>query len=211
MRSSSRECRRLVPLRPGGGRSLWDWLRCSSIYAVAVVLLFTPDALAVEKSGVKPQVISLPSGPGSIEGLGPSFEPQLNTGTAAYSAAGRYPEAAREIDLAVRARPRDLALRRQASQIHEKAGNPERAIGHLEMAIQLAPEDGTIWIDLGDLQRDRDNVADAYVAYRRAAKLEPNDLRAVSGLAKAADGLGFRDEAESAYERWAELEKAIEE
>ena len=38
-----------------------------------------------DKSGVKPQVISLPSGPGSIEGLGESFEPQLNTGTAAYS------------------------------------------------------------------------------------------------------------------------------
>lgn len=41
--------------------------------------------LAVDKSGVKPSSISLPSGPGSIEGLGESFEPQLNTGTAPYS------------------------------------------------------------------------------------------------------------------------------
>ncbi len=40
----------------------------------------TPD-----KSGVSPSVISLPSGPGSIEGLGESFEPQLNTGTSTYS------------------------------------------------------------------------------------------------------------------------------
>lgn len=31
----------------------------------------------VDKSGVKPSVLSLPSGPGSIEGLGESFEPQL--------------------------------------------------------------------------------------------------------------------------------------
>ncbi len=38
----------------------------------------------VERSGVKPQVISLPKGPGSIEGLGASFEPQLNTGTVTY-------------------------------------------------------------------------------------------------------------------------------
>src|SRR5438094_4325392 len=37
-----------------------------------------------DKSGVKPQVLSLPSGPGSIEGLGESFEPQLNTGEASY-------------------------------------------------------------------------------------------------------------------------------
>lgn len=38
----------------------------------------------VDKSGVKPQVLKLPSGPGSVEGLGESFEPQLNSGTAAY-------------------------------------------------------------------------------------------------------------------------------
>ena len=36
------------------------------------------------KSGVTPQVISLPTGPGSLEGLGESFQPNLSTGTAAY-------------------------------------------------------------------------------------------------------------------------------
>jgi RHS repeat-associated protein len=49
-------------------------------------LLFTPSsALAGEKTGVGLNKISLPSGPGSIEGLGDSFEPQLNTGTSSYS------------------------------------------------------------------------------------------------------------------------------
>jgi len=37
-----------------------------------------------DKSGVSPQVISWPSGPGSIEGIGESFEPDLSTGTASY-------------------------------------------------------------------------------------------------------------------------------
>jgi len=41
-------------------------------------------ANAEGKSGVEPQVISLPKGPGSVDGLGESFEPQLNTGTATY-------------------------------------------------------------------------------------------------------------------------------
>ncbi|MBV7337572.1 VCBS repeat-containing protein [Chloroflexi bacterium TSY] len=41
-------------------------------------------ATAQDKSGVKPQVISLPSGPGSLEGLGESFEPDLSTGTSSY-------------------------------------------------------------------------------------------------------------------------------
>lgn len=36
------------------------------------------------KSGVTPHVINLPSGPGSVQGLGNAFQPQLNTGTASY-------------------------------------------------------------------------------------------------------------------------------
>ncbi len=40
---------------------------------------------ANDKSGVKPNVLKLPTGPGSIEGLGESFQPQLNSGTASYS------------------------------------------------------------------------------------------------------------------------------
>ena len=52
----------------------------------AFLLLFCPSANAgVDKSGVKPQVLSLPKGPGSIEGLGESFEPQLNSGTTSYA------------------------------------------------------------------------------------------------------------------------------
>ncbi|MEM9991811.1 MAG: FG-GAP-like repeat-containing protein, partial [Bacteroidota bacterium] len=39
---------------------------------------------SVDKSGVKTNTISLPSGPGSIEGLGESFQPSLNTGQASY-------------------------------------------------------------------------------------------------------------------------------
>lgn len=38
-----------------------------------------------DKSGVKPSVLSLPSGPGSIEGLGESFEPSMSSGTASYA------------------------------------------------------------------------------------------------------------------------------
>ncbi|MYM59078.1 hypothetical protein GTG28_07565 [Vibrio sp. OCN044] len=40
------------------------------------------SALALDKSALKPNLLSLPTGPGSIEGLGESFVPDLNTGTA---------------------------------------------------------------------------------------------------------------------------------
>jgi hypothetical protein len=49
------------------------------------LLAFIPTvAHAQDKSGVKPQVISLPTGPGSLEGLGENFEPDLSTGTSSY-------------------------------------------------------------------------------------------------------------------------------
>ncbi len=125
---------------------------------------------------------------------------------AAYAEAGRYEEAAREVDIAVRAHPRDVALLEQAAQIHEHAGNIGKAVGYLESALRLTPSNAQIWIVLGDIETRRDNAADAYVAYRRAAELAPDELRAVSGLALAADHLGFEEEAEAAYARWATLE-----
>lgn len=52
---------------------------------ILCTLLLAPLALAGEKTGVGLNKISLPSGPGSIEGLGDAFEPQLNSGTSSYS------------------------------------------------------------------------------------------------------------------------------
>src|SRR6266540_1497117 len=52
---------------------------CVLLACVAPTRSATPD-----KSGVKPSVLSLPKGAGSIEGLGESFEPQLNTGGSSY-------------------------------------------------------------------------------------------------------------------------------
>jgi tetratricopeptide (TPR) repeat protein len=129
---------------------------------------------------------------------------------AAYQSAGRLQEASREIELAVRVRPRDISLRRQAAQIYIDADDSNRAIQHLETAIQLTPRDGTLWLELAEIERDRQNIADAYVAFRRASSLAPTDIRAVSGLALSAENLGFVEEASDAFARWAELKQSLE-
>src|ERR1041385_7125278 len=54
-------------------------------FAAAVVLSNQVCVAFADDRSVAVSKISLPSGPGSIEGLGESFEPQLNTGT--YSVA----------------------------------------------------------------------------------------------------------------------------
>jgi RHS repeat-associated protein len=69
------------------------WLPVSPFprFACLRLLLFVCSVCSVvplqaaPKDGVGLSKISLPSGPGSIEGLGDSFEPQLNSGTSAYS------------------------------------------------------------------------------------------------------------------------------
>lgn len=73
---------------------------------VVGVLIVDLSFAAEDKNGVSPNTISLPSGPGSIEGLGESFQPMLNTGTARYKVkiamppgvAGNTPELSLQYD-----------------------------------------------------------------------------------------------------------------
>ena len=62
-------------------------MRMRILYLAPLLLmlcLMPKWAYAADKSGVAPHVISLPSGPGSLEGLGETFEPNLSSGTASY-------------------------------------------------------------------------------------------------------------------------------
>jgi len=56
------------------------------VLCAVVCVLTVPLAVcqAADKSGVTPNTVSLPHGPGSIRGLGETFEPDLSTGTAKY-------------------------------------------------------------------------------------------------------------------------------
>ena len=54
-------------------------------FSALLIFALVKVTLAADKSGVSPNTISVPKGPGSIEGLGESFQPTLNTGTAKYS------------------------------------------------------------------------------------------------------------------------------
>jgi len=70
------------------------WTFRSAIHAaaaMAVALAPSPAWSSDDKTGVAPTVLSLPSGPGSIEGLGEAFQPALNTGTGKHSMALSLP------------------------------------------------------------------------------------------------------------------------
>ncbi|HKX62273.1 MAG TPA: SpvB/TcaC N-terminal domain-containing protein, partial [Verrucomicrobiae bacterium] len=63
-------------IRAGGS---WWSTRAGQVGLTFLIIPFL--ALAADKNGVSPNAISLPTGPGSIEGLGDSFQPALNSGT----------------------------------------------------------------------------------------------------------------------------------
>ncbi|HTL58005.1 MAG TPA: toxin TcdB middle/N-terminal domain-containing protein [Candidatus Limnocylindrales bacterium] len=60
-------------------------------FILGLILGSISGALGADKNGVSPNTISLPKGPGSIEGLGESFQPNLNTGTAKYAIGFKVP------------------------------------------------------------------------------------------------------------------------
>jgi RHS repeat-associated protein len=60
--------------------------RAAAIAALTLAVALAAEAHA-DKSGVRPNVISVPGGPGTIGGLGEQFEPTLNTGSATYTVA----------------------------------------------------------------------------------------------------------------------------
>lgn len=65
--------------------------RSSSCIAWVALAAMSARAAAADRSGVRPEVLSIPSGPGSIEGLGEGFEPSLQGGSASFSLAIRVP------------------------------------------------------------------------------------------------------------------------
>jgi RHS repeat-associated protein len=61
-------------------------------FAAGLISILALNAYAADKSGVSPQVITLPTGPASIDGMGESFEPQYNSGTFTFRLPLSFPK-----------------------------------------------------------------------------------------------------------------------
>ena len=122
----------------------------------AMLMIAESGSAAEGKSGVAPNVISLPSGPGSIEGLGDSFEPELNSGTANYSLTIELPPGRGGFEP-------ELTL-------NYNGGKPNGILGlgwRLNtLFVQRQTEKGlphyTLWPDGDGLDNDKDGTVDDY-------------------------------------------------
>jgi tetratricopeptide (TPR) repeat protein len=123
----------------------------------------------------------------------------LGAARASYEA-GEFRSARDAAVAGLAARPDDPALLRLAGAAGLEIGD-EAALGHLERAVDVAPDDAENWRALGDGLASAGRMDDAGAAFRRAAELVPTDARALVDLGHAVLGTGHADEAVSYFEQ----------
>lgn len=105
--------------------------------------------------------------------------------------------------------PESAGAHNQLGLLLKRAGKVGEAEGHFQAAIELAPRDGSAYVNLGNLfldgQRDLGRAADLLST---AVQLLPRNAPALNSLAVALKGLGRLDEARAMYERAIELRPA---
>jgi tetratricopeptide (TPR) repeat protein len=99
--------------------------------------------------------------------------------------------------------PDDVEALRAAGRTALELGAPD-ALDHLRRAVELAPDDGAAWYDLGAGLADYGQLPDAVEAFGTAVQLRPDDLTALIDLAHTTYAIGRVDDA------IALLEQAVE-
>lgn len=116
----------------------------------------------------------------------------------AYTRIGRYQEALREGDLAVRLAPSDANARRAFSYPLIFTANYQRAIQELEQAIAINPNITGPYFELASLYRNRaiNRPEVAVSIFRRVLEIEPDNERAYLRLCETYAAAGLFQEAE---------------
>ena len=90
--------------------------------------------------------------------------------------------------------PDDVALLRVAGRASAELGRDD-AVGYLERAVALEPDNADAWRDLGEAHLYENRLQDATKAFRQAVELRPNDVASLVQLAHAAYAAGDPEEA----------------
>jgi tetratricopeptide (TPR) repeat protein len=117
----------------------------------------------------------------------------------------RLPEAAEELEAAVRSDPENHLALADLAQVYVQEHEPERAIPLLEKILSYYPQDALAWADLGKAQISMDKTAEGVRSLRRALEINPSQTRLHYELAMAYRKLG---QPENAQRELAEFRKA---
>jgi tetratricopeptide (TPR) repeat protein len=87
---------------------------------------------------------------------------------------GRVADARRAYERAIAISPESAFLHRELGQLERRAGDTDRALGHLRRAIELDSNDATALVETGELLEARGDVTGAENAYRKATAIDPS-------------------------------------
>jgi tetratricopeptide (TPR) repeat protein len=117
-----------------------------------------------------------------------------------YNGTGRYQEAIRELEEAMRIEPTNDAIYLELADAYLGAGQVGRAEATYEQAIAVRPHYAESYLWLGAFYIGQGRVEAAIAAYEQAASLAPDSYPALSGL-----GVAYYY-----AERWTEAQRAFE-
>ena len=116
-----------------------------------------------------------------------------------YTLIWRSPEALWS-EAAMRA-PSKVRPRLQLARAVERAGDPVRALGVLEQARRMAPEDASLVSEQGRILLELGRADEALASFGKALALDPTDARAMNNRGAALLALGQREAAREDFER----------
>jgi tetratricopeptide (TPR) repeat protein len=93
----------------------------------------------------------------------------------------------------------------QKATTAEEAGDLICAIGHAKTVVQLKPQEPTLWMILGNLQRHAELFAAATTSYEHCLRLDPTFARAHVGIGLAHRSLGDMTAATASFRKSLQL------
>jgi tetratricopeptide (TPR) repeat protein len=168
----------------------------ATILALAVVALIPGPAAADEVTAV--QEATVPAAPPAAVLPDPSL---INTiELVRRSPIGKEPNAVAYLDLMA-------AGGASAAQVNDfaaylaKRGMPKIALSFQEYALQIEPQNSTLWQNLGTIHRTNRSLGSAVTAFKKAIEIDPINALAHYDLGAVYDAQGHYDDAVEEYRR----------
>ena len=125
-----------------------------------------------------------------------------------YATTGRYPDAIREYQAALRLDPVSVAAYQGLAEVYRVSSRPKEAEAVYQQAIRLRPEDWLSHTMLGTFYYERSRYADAEAPFRRVSELTPDNYLAWYNLGALHLATGKYDLAGNEFRRSIALKEA---
>ncbi len=126
--------------------------------------------------------------------------------------AGQYPEVVTIIDPLLKDDPNDLAAWRSRADAYRALGRPQEVLYSLQAILLLEPDNGPALLETYRLRHEANERKEAYEALTRLVRsnaAEAQDATLHLERGDLASALGLPEEANTAYERAAQLDPAL--